>query len=456
LSFEAAQEAYEKGNLEEARRIITEVLSDEPNNASAWLLQMQVAEQDFERAAAMQRVLELNPAHPIALQYQEELSIEGAPSVEAEVDSEPAPPPGESTYAADGTRNSDLGTYEMLWDCEFCGTKKLLGKTHRFCGNCGAQQNPNKRYFPSDEDKIRVEDHIFVGVDVTCSTCQSLNSAAAEFCTNCATSLKEHGVQAARLGEQTRGMGEKFESGGARDLVKEDFEQAQPPAKKGRRILGLPAAVTGGIALVSAICIGILGVLFFSTEEATVTVVGHVWEREIQIEDFQARSEGDWCDSVPGDAYDISRSERQRSTRRVQDGETCSVRRIDNGDGTFSEREECRPTYRNEPVYDTYCDFTIDRWAVARSAIASGDSLSDALSWPSLNLIARSGIGAEREGDREERYIVQFHRSDADDTYECTFDSENRWREFAPNSVWTIEVGRVVGDARCGSLAPAG
>jgi len=53
----------------------------------------------------------------------------------------------------------------MLWDCEFCGTKKLLGKTHRFCPNCGAQQDPKARYFPSDEEKVAVKDHVYVGVD---------------------------------------------------------------------------------------------------------------------------------------------------------------------------------------------------------------------------------------------------------------------------------------------------
>jgi hypothetical protein len=28
-------------------------------------------------------------------------------------------------------------TYEMFWDCGFCGTTRLLGKTHRHCPGCG-------------------------------------------------------------------------------------------------------------------------------------------------------------------------------------------------------------------------------------------------------------------------------------------------------------------------------
>ena len=41
------------------------------------------------------------------------------------------------------------GFFEMLWDCEHCGTKGLLGKSQRYCAECGAPQNPAKRYFPT-------------------------------------------------------------------------------------------------------------------------------------------------------------------------------------------------------------------------------------------------------------------------------------------------------------------
>ena len=33
-------------------------------------------------------------------------------------------------------------TYEMMWDCPYCGTKHLLGLTHRHCPNCGAARSP--------------------------------------------------------------------------------------------------------------------------------------------------------------------------------------------------------------------------------------------------------------------------------------------------------------------------
>ena len=43
---------------------------------------------------------------------------------------------------------SSGGIFEMLWDCGFCGTGQLLGKTNRYCPSCGAPQDETKRYFP--------------------------------------------------------------------------------------------------------------------------------------------------------------------------------------------------------------------------------------------------------------------------------------------------------------------
>ena len=78
-----------------------------------------------------------------------------------------------------------MPTYEMLWDCSSCGTKKLLGKSHRRCPNCGAAQDARKRYFPPPGEELPVEGHVFVGMDWNCGACQTPNSRAAEFCVNC-------------------------------------------------------------------------------------------------------------------------------------------------------------------------------------------------------------------------------------------------------------------------------
>lgn len=346
--------------------------------------------------------------------------------------------------------------YEMLWDCKFCGTKKLLGKTHRFCPNCGAAQDPNTRYFPSDAEKVAVEDHEYFGEDKICPACGALNSARAEFCVQCGSPLTA-AARARRLADQARAEHEVFESSGSRDLVKEQFDaemqrvgvQPKPGTKRG----GLSPLAIGLVAVGALAVIGILVALFWK-QDTTVYVTGHTWERVIQIEQYGPQPDSAWCDSLPAGAYSITRRTEQRSVRQVPDGQDCRVVRSDRGDGTFTERTECTPRYRQEPVYDERCYFTVDRWTYARDVRAHGDSLDDAPIWPDTR-IQRTGtcIGCEREGRRSETYRVSLRTGDS--TYVCDVPLE-RWRAMPVESTWKVAVGVITRQPDCRSLEPTG
>src|SRR5262249_8914882 len=82
-------------------------------------------------------------------------------------------------------RIESQGYFEMLWDCDHCETKGLLGKSQRHCPECGAKQNPDKRYFPEEGKAQRVDGHKYEGADRQCSSCNAAISAAAKNCTNC-------------------------------------------------------------------------------------------------------------------------------------------------------------------------------------------------------------------------------------------------------------------------------
>ena len=62
-------------------------------------------------------------------------------------------------------RTQSEGHFEMLWDCEHCGTKGLLGLSQRYCAECGAPQNPDKRYFPKEGEAKIVDGHRYDGAD---------------------------------------------------------------------------------------------------------------------------------------------------------------------------------------------------------------------------------------------------------------------------------------------------
>lgn len=356
------------------------------------------------------------------------------------------PPP---SGASKGGRVEQQGVFEMVWDCQFCGNKGIPAKTHKFCPNCGSPQNPATRRFPSDAEKKAVADYEFKGASLVCPACQALNDGDAKFCRQCGAPL-ENAAKAERVGDQVKAAGAQFAADAERNIHQEaldaDLARARASApKKG----GIPWLTIAIITVIAVVLIGIIGALTWKkTVPAQVTQLN--WERVIAIEAYSAVAGGTWCDSIPGDAYSISRSQRQRSTNRIPDGEVCSVRRIDNGDGTFREQEECQTRYREEPVYDAYCAYTVNRWAYSRDVTDSGILGERDPAWPTLNLRSGSGLGSEREGGRTETYRVVLHSGD--DSYTCELDYAV-WRSLTVGMSRDLPVGVVTGSPDCSALA---
>lgn len=331
--------------------------------------------------------------------------------------------------------------YEMLWDCPYCDTKKLLGVTHRFCPNCGAAQDDDVRYFPSEEEKVAVEDHVYVGADKICPACDNPNAGNAEFCTQCGSPLTE-AARAKRRDEELRRDGEAgFQT--AKAVAKQHAEAAAAGAAKRKKIVFILLGLLAAIAVLGA-------VFLFWTKEVSVTLSGHSWERTIQIEEYQARQQSAWCDAMPRDAYDISRKREVRDHKKIPDGEECHTRRIDQGDGTYREQRECQTQYRNEPIYADKCYFKRNQWHYARKASANGDNLNPR--WPAVRLsCSGERLGCERESARSSIYRLHFQDSANKKQHICDV-SETEWRKAQVNSRWQLKVSQMTGGARCGSL----
>jgi hypothetical protein len=347
-------------------------------------------------------------------------------------------------------------TYEMLWDCQFCGTSKNLGLTHRFCPNCGSPQNPDSRYYPSEEDMVEVQDHKFVGVDVTCPSCNQLNGAASEFCGQCGSPLTA-GARAKTLDIQRAGVGGTFGSSGARDVVKEKHESEmrrvgiiQDEKSKG----GMNWGLFGIIGVVLVAIIGAI-VAFTWKTETTLVVTDHEWERSITIEEYSRFSESNWSDSRPaGDDVTMGTcSRRERTTRQVADGETCRSVRRDQGDGTFRNEQECTTNYRSEPVYGDWCSWSGYRWEFSEELKEEGD-LSDEPEWPRTNLNCEGDrrVGCERESGREEHYWLLFSGTEDETDYRCDM-TQAVWEATSVESLWIGQVGVLVrSEIDCASL----
>ena len=357
------------------------------------------------------------------------------------------PSPLNSPESSESTgQESGEGVYEMFWDCPFCGAEKLLGVTHRHCPNCGASQDPDYRYFPKPGEEVALKDHRFVGVDRICPACKGLNSANANFCGSCGADLSDAGL-AARRKDQVAGEFDDKKRDVAAEKYQADLKLAQERsmfsgAENQKALLGLTKRQLtiwgGGLALVLiALCAAIYFLIFY-TQEETVTVAGHSWERIVKIEEFRAVSERRDCSDMPNAAYSVNRSTEQRS-RQVADGQECHQecrnRRVDQGDGSFRSEQVCEqvcePKYRTEYYDVQVCSYTVDMWVAQREVNAEGSDLNPI--WPNFILAEGSGrrnLGAERSGERVEKYILKLERENGK-IAECELDDDAKWSKYA-------------------------
>jgi hypothetical protein len=324
-----------------------------------------------------------------------------------------------------GETSKTVGVFEMFWDCGYCDAKALLGKSNRFCPNCGAQQDASRRYFPPPGKEVAAN-HEYDGADKTCPACQTPNGAKAHNCRSCGSPL-DGAAEVNRVADRSSAAP----------------KVANVAASKPK----WPWIVGGIILALIAFCL----VAMFWTKDVGVTVTAHSWERSINIERMTAVSESAWCDSMPSGAYGVSRSREQRSTRQIPDGQTCSTRDVDRGDGTFERKQECRTKYREEPIYDDRCRFTIDRWQVNRAAKSSGQGLEPAPAWPPVNLTRKgSSLGSEREGSRNEKYSLSLSDKEKK-TYTCDLPF-TKWNAVADGHKKVIPIGVLTDLPECEKL----
>jgi hypothetical protein len=326
--------------------------------------------------------------------------------------------------------------YEMMWDCRFCGQKKLLGLSHRHCPNCGAPQDPDKRYFPPDNEKVAVKDHPFVGADLSCHSCNQLMSRAVKCCPHCGAPAGA-GVEVQRVADVVvpdPNAPPPFQPGAP----------AAPASSKGVSPILIVVGVVGALLVV-----GIL-VMVFWKREGVFVVAGRTWERDVAIERYDTTRESAWCDSPPAGGREVARHKEQHGTNQVKDGETCQTRKKDQGNGTFKEVKECTPKYKDVPVMADKCDYDVNQWKTARTQSEHGTE--DAPRWPQTSL-ARTGtcLGCEREGARTEKYTVNFTDQKSGSAASCDV-PETKWATFAKGGKYKGTSRVMTGGVDCDGL----
>jgi hypothetical protein len=323
--------------------------------------------------------------------------------------------------------------YEMVWDCRFCGATKLLGLTHRHCPSCGAQQDPNTRYFPADHEKVAVQDHAFYGADIACRYCQAPSSRRAHHCGQCGAALAEGSAVPLHV------------EPGSQEMAYAAGPASEPPK---RPLWKIALPVTALAAVVVAV------LLIVWKKEQRFVVAERSWSRSVSVERLGSVRQSAWCDELPATAADVSRRREQRGVKQVASGEDCRLQREDQGDGTFKERQVCTPRHADQPVYAEKCDFVVAKWAALHQQTVEG-RLGSAPRWPDVTL-TKTGceqLGCEREGARSETYTVVL-KDAAGESYRCNFD-EQTWQSYADGATYTGKLRALVGTLDCSSLRKA-
>ncbi|HEY2367857.1 MAG TPA: hypothetical protein VGH87_15775, partial [Polyangiaceae bacterium] len=212
-----------------------------------------------------------------------------------------------------------------------------------------------------------------------------------------------------------------------------------PPAKSKTPMFLILALVLGSLMLCGGTCAFVLHKRGGSFEVASAR-----WERTIAVERLETKRDSAWCDQVPSDGRVIGRHSEQRSTKQVEDGQTCSKTKKDQGNGTYKEITECKPKYKSEPVSDQKCDYEAPRWTTARTEKAGGES--GPYTWPQVALAS-----SERQGAKNETYTVTFTEPKTGKTSTCDF-PEAKWSTFKRGAHYDGKIGALSGSIDCDSL----
>ena len=100
---------------------------------------------------------------------------------------------------------------EGLWDCPFCGNKRIRAG-QKTCPDCGHPQDENTKFYMPDEIKYVSEEEaekISRNPDWQCSFCGSLNSDDLNVCKNCGATKEDSERNYFEMRQQKRKRNER-------------------------------------------------------------------------------------------------------------------------------------------------------------------------------------------------------------------------------------------------------
>ena len=326
-----------------------------------------------------------------------------------------------------------LGYVRLEWTCRRCGGKNP--GPEKLCIHCGASideqeqfELPETQEFVTDAEELK---KAAAGPDIHCPYCEARNPAGSTICSQCGGSLAEGVVRA---------HGHIVGAPPTPRAPAESRAAPRPVAPaKAKRPWYLWAA--GIVVILLVCCLGTYAVkLAMTTEDINGVVRDVSWERRIGIEELQPVSHEDWRDEIPSDArigacrkklHHTSQSEPATSPRTEVEKVCGTPYTVDKGSGYGEVVQDCE--YR---VYADWCEYTRKEWQEVDASIASGHDLNPY--WPQVKLAS-----GQREGERSERYNVNFDTEGKSYTYHPR--DANEFSSFDVGSKWVLSVNKLGG-----------
>jgi hypothetical protein len=188
-------------------------------------------------------------------------------------------------------RRSEMAVREARWDCQYCGTKGILGR-HKACSNCGRSRPENTKFYLAEDapevTDAKLVDQAKLGSDWVCAFCASSNPANVDVCQACGAPRE---VTSAVQQVKDYGLGEAPTEGDMAEPTAPARPVTETAAQKNKALPILGAI--GGLLLL-CLCL-FLAFTFFGDKSTEATVAGFSWERAVAVEAFQAVTEEDWA-----------------------------------------------------------------------------------------------------------------------------------------------------------------
>lgn len=347
-----------------------------------------------------------------------------------------------------------VGFVNLEWTCKRCGSKNP--GTTKICASCGNVMSETDKFeLPAQQELIKDEAVIAKaerGPDVTCKYCGARNAADAKNCSQCSADLteatarqaggvlgafsaeKKPDVKCPYCGAMNPATALKC-SNCAGSLAQRPVDQAKAPPATPAKANRVPLFIGIGVLVVAVI---VCGLLFFRTSDTLAAVQSVQWQRAIKIMEERPVEHETWRDQIPGGA---SLGSCELKVRGTQDEPAPNAEKVcgtpytvDTGSGVGKVVQDCQ-----YEVKDDWCAYTRLEWTVIDSVVAQGAGANP--QWPAVNLRAD-----QREGDREETYVVFFTSDDKE--YQLTVARASDLAKYVVGSRWKLKVnalGGVVG-----------